>query len=107
MFNENVILFDTEREKFLPLSYTRPISFFRVGIRTIKEKWELYYKNVSVRTVDYLSSKYSCVLQEENLWINSSIIPNENLILEINSLRKGEVLKSKGIVIAINNCFID
>ena len=41
----NVILFDTDRENLFPLSLTRPISNFRVGILTIKEKWELYYKS--------------------------------------------------------------
>ena len=40
----NVILFDTDRENLYPLSLTRPISDFRVGILTIKEKWELFYK---------------------------------------------------------------
>ena len=54
----NVILFDTDRENLFPLSFTRPISDFRVGILTIKEKWEYYYNNVSVKTEDYLMDKF-------------------------------------------------
>ena len=46
----NVILFDDDRENLYPLSFTRPISDFRVGISTIKEKWEFYYNDVSVKT---------------------------------------------------------
>ena len=53
----NIILFDDEREEFLPLSYTRPVSYFRVGIFTIKEKWEKYYQYVSVKAEEYLSKK--------------------------------------------------
>ena len=99
----NVILFDTERINLYPLSLTRPISNFRVGILTIKEKWELYYKTVSVKTEGYLSKKFPCFTKKENLWINSSILPNKDLVTEINSLRKGEVLKKSSTIIAINN----
>ena len=99
----NVILFDTDRENLYPLSLTRPISDFRVGILTIKEKWEFYYKSTSVLTEDYLSEKFPCKIKKENLWINASVLPNDDLLTEINSLRKGEVLKKYSEVIAINN----
>ena len=99
----NIILFDTETVNLYPLKLTRPISNFRVGILTIKEKWELYYKTVSFKTEDYLSKKFPCVVMKENLWINSSILPNKDLVTEINSLRKGEVLKKSSVIIAINN----
>ena len=37
-----VVLFDTEEnyQNLLPLSYTRPVAAFRIGIVTIREKWE-------------------------------------------------------------------
>ena len=50
----NLILFDKNHSNYLPLSFTRPISFFRIGILTIKEKWQFYYNSVSVKTEDYL-----------------------------------------------------
>jgi len=99
----NVILFDTDRQNLYPLSFTRPISDFRVGILTVKEKWEVYYTSVSVKTEEYLSEKFPCITKKENLWINASILPNTDLVTEINSLRKGEVLKKEDVVIAINN----
>ena len=62
----NVILFDADRENLYPLSFTRPISDFRVGISTIKEKWEFYYNDVSVKTDDYLSEKFPIKIKKDN-----------------------------------------
>ena len=103
----NVILFDSNRSNFYPLSYTRPIAEFRIGILTIKEKWEYYYKNVSVSTEDYLSDKYPIIKKKENLWIDSSILPSKELITELNSLRNGELLESNDKVIAFKNSSFD
>ena len=38
----NIILFDTTQEhgNLLPLTFTRPIAELRVGINTLREKWE-------------------------------------------------------------------
>lgn len=38
----NIILFDTTRahENLLPLTFTRPLADIRIGIFTIREKWE-------------------------------------------------------------------
>jgi len=37
----NVILFDSNvRNALLPLSFTRPVADIRIGILTIREKWE-------------------------------------------------------------------
>ena len=88
----NTILFDHIRETFLPLSFTRPISELRIGIVTIKEKWEHYFSAVSVKTEDYLSAKFPIILTAENLWINAQVLPNQDIVDEINALQKGEVL---------------
>ena len=99
----NVILFDINRSNFYPLSYTRPISEFRIGILTIKEKWTHYYKNISTKTEDYLVSKYPIRKQKENLWIDASVLPSKELKTELDSLRNGEVLESNGKIIAFKN----
>jgi UDP-N-acetylglucosamine diphosphorylase/glucosamine-1-phosphate N-acetyltransferase len=99
----NVILFDSNRSNFYPLSYTRPISDFRIGILTIKEKWRHYYKNISTKTEDYLVSKYPMRKQKENLWIDASVLPSKELKTELDSLRNGEVLESNGKIIAFKN----
>lgn len=99
----NVILVDINRESFYPLSYTRPVAEFRIGILTIKEKWEKYYKNVSVKTDQYLSKKYPLNQTKDNLWINANIFPNKQLITELKGLRKGEALKKENKLIAFRN----
>lgn len=103
----NVILFDNNRAKYYPLSFTRPISYFRVGILTIKEKWEHYYKYVSVRTEDYLSQKFPIDIQKDNLWIDAKIIPSQALITELNSLRAGESLERNEEIIAFRSATFD
>ena len=99
----NVILFDNNRVNYYPLSFTRPIAYFRVGIFTIKEKWEQYYKSVSVKTEDYLSSKFALKVQKDNLWIDARIFPSQALITELNSLRIGEALAKNGVIFAFRN----
>ena len=39
---KNIILFDVNQQHFdlLPLAFTRPVSDIRIGILTIREKWE-------------------------------------------------------------------
>ena len=88
----NTILVDYNREAFLPLTFTRPISDLRIGIVTIKKKWECYFDTVSVKTEDYLSEKFPIQLSDENLWINAQVLPNQELVDEINTLQNGNVL---------------
>ena len=99
----NIILFDNNRSEFFPLSLTRPISQFRVGIFTIKEKWEKYYDSVSVFTDNYLSNKYPPIVLDDNIWINAQLIPNDSIITEINNLRIGESLKSDSKILAFRS----
>lgn len=96
----NIILFDHNREAFLPLTFTRPISDLRIGIITIKEKWEYYFNTVSVKTEDYLSEKFPIQLSDENLWINAQVLPNKELVDEINTLQNGDVLMTADVPIA-------
>ncbi len=99
----NIILFDTNRLNYYPLSLSRPISFFRVGILTIKEKWEQYFSSVSVKTDEYLSYKFPIILKDDNIWINAKTIPSTDLYTEINNLRVGESLEKDGELIAFRN----
>ena len=75
----NYILFDGEyRDNLLPLTYTKPVADLRIGILTIREKWEKYlgFTTTSV-TEDYLAEKFPMVEMEENIMINASVLPNE------------------------------
>jgi len=101
----NVIFFEETRKQFLPLTFTRPIADLRIGILTIREKWEkMLNVKTSSKTVDYLSKKYPIKLSstDTNIWINSSYFPNETLITEIKTLKINEVLMHSTTVIAAN-----
>ena len=85
----NYILFDgPNRAALLPFTYTRPVADIRIGILTIREKWELYL-GVTTTTVteDYLSDKYPMVEMEQNIMINASYIPNDALVNQIKNLK--------------------
>ena len=77
----NYILFDgPARNKLLPFTYTRPVADIRIGILTIREKWEKYLGfTTSTLTEDYLSIKYPMVELEENVMVNASFMPTANL----------------------------
>ena len=100
----NIILFDNKREDFYPLSLTRPIAEFRLGVLTIKEKWRSYFDSVSTLSNDYLAEKFNTKkIKEDNIWINSQLLPSKDIVTEIKSLRVGEVLKKESIILAFRN----
>ena len=98
----NYILFDGEyRDNLLPLTYTKPVADLRIGILTIREKWEKYlgFTTTSV-TEDYLAEKFPMVEMEENIMINASVLPNESLVAQIKQLKSDEALYAKGELLA-------
>ncbi len=99
----NYILFDSfNRNKLLPFVYTRPVADIRVGILTIREKWEkLLNAKTSTLTEDYLSIKYPLIKDKENVLINGSILPTKELADAINKLQQGETLAKGDFVIAM------
>jgi len=98
----NYILFDdSNRENLLPFTFTRPIAEIRVGILTIKEKWEHYLKSkVSFLAEEYLSDKYPMTKAKDNILIAGSICPNPALVEAIIKLKPGETLISEDTMIA-------
>ena len=98
----NYILFDGDvRQSLLPFTYTKPVADIRIGILTIREKWEkhLGLKTTTV-TEEYLEEKYPMVELEENILINASFCPSENLIEKIKNLSKNEAIFKGEDVIA-------
>jgi UDP-N-acetylglucosamine diphosphorylase/glucosamine-1-phosphate N-acetyltransferase len=98
----NYILFDPAEtwEDLLPLTWTRPISEIRIGILTIREKWEKHLgTTVSWLTRDFLRELFPVNLEEDNILINGSILPDLSVLKLIEGLEKGEVISTQGIVI--------
>jgi len=98
----NYILFDgTVRNALLPFTFTRPVADIRVGILTIREKWEKYlgYTTTTV-TEEYLSEKFPMVEMEQNVLINASFLPNEVLAEMVKSLESNQAIFKGEEVIA-------
>ena len=90
----NYILFDgPNRNKLLPFTYTRPVADIRIGILTIREKWERFlgYTTTTI-TEDYLSEKFPMVELEENILINASYLPKPELVEMIKNLNENEAI---------------
>lgn len=99
----NFILFDDHRNQLLPITFTRPVCDIRIGILTIREKWEKYLKaKTSTLTEDYLNKKFPLIEKTQNLLINGSICPNHKLLKDILSLKTGDALYSGDTLVAIN-----
>jgi UDP-N-acetylglucosamine diphosphorylase/glucosamine-1-phosphate N-acetyltransferase len=98
----NIILFDSDtRQHLLPLTFTRPVADIRVGILTIREKWEQWLEgNASYITEDYLSTKFPINISDDNLVIDGSVLPDQALVSRINALGYNEALVKNGELIA-------
>lgn len=99
----NYILFDDNRWHDLrPLTLTRPVADIRIGILTIKEKWEKYLgTQCSFKTQKYLEGKFKIKLADDNILINGGILPTPDLVERIKALQPNEALCKNGTLIAI------
>ncbi|MGB7785270.1 MAG: GlmU family protein [Salinimicrobium sp.] len=90
----NYILFDgPARDQFLPFTFTRPVADMRIGILSIREKWEKYLNTTtSTITEEYLSEKWPMVEMDENVMINASFLPTAELVEQIKNLRPKEAI---------------
>ena len=90
----NYILFDgSARNQLLPFTYTRPVADIRVGILTIREKWEkMLGFTTSTVTEDYLIDKFPMIEMEQNIFINASVLPTKHLVSLIQNLSENKAL---------------
>ena len=98
----NYILFDgTVRVSLLPLTYTKPVADLRIGILTIREKWEqMLGFTTTTLTEEYLEEKYPMVEMEQNVMINASFLPTDELVERIQDLKENQAVFKNEEVIA-------
>jgi UDP-N-acetylglucosamine diphosphorylase/glucosamine-1-phosphate N-acetyltransferase len=98
----NYILFDDSRwNNLLPLTFTRPAAEIRIGILTIREKWErMLETKCSWITRDYLSEKYSLKQEKDNIMLNGTVLPNKGILNEIQKLKPGQAIEANETVLA-------
>lgn len=102
----HIVLFDTQvvHDNLLPLSFTRPVSDFRVGILTLREKWERYCPGaeISQRTADYLNPKFhdGRAADPLSLHVAGNVVPDREFVDAVLALSSGEALVLDGEVLA-------
>ena len=96
-----ILFYGPNREALLPFTYTRPVADIRIGILTIREKWELFL-GVTTTTIteDYLTDKYPMVEMEDNVMINASCLPSYALVKQIKNLSKNQVIYDGDVIVA-------
>lgn len=95
----HIILYDPEdaRGNLLPMTYLRPICELRIGIDTLREKWQAVLPGAySYLTVDYLSTKYNIDPDAEScldtLYIAGDVVATSQLANQIENLEPGHAL---------------
>jgi len=97
------ILFDDSRRvNLLPLTFTRPVAEIRIGILTIKEKWEKALDSpCSYLTEGYLQEKYRPAEGDrESCLSNGGVIPDNKLVDSIKRLEGGQSIVWGDTIIA-------
>lgn len=93
---QHIILYDTKADygNLLPITFARPISGIRVGITTLREKWEaLVPGRYFIETADIMCDRLPDEIRnDETLYVCSSVIPTRAVADAVGSLRPGECL---------------
>lgn len=94
-----IALFDTwnRHQNLMPLTATRPVGALRLGITTIKEKWNPYSEHdVLFYSVDYLREAYPLPdFEGVYLFVAGNVIPDDHLVDRISELKRGEGLRNE------------
>jgi UDP-N-acetylglucosamine diphosphorylase / glucose-1-phosphate thymidylyltransferase / UDP-N-acetylgalactosamine diphosphorylase / glucosamine-1-phosphate N-acetyltransferase / galactosamine-1-phosphate N-acetyltransferase len=84
-----------------PFTYTRHIQDIRIGILTIREKWEHYLKIASANKWEdhYLDNEQSIKIEkgignDDYLLVHANVLPSKAVISKISKLQNGEFLTS-------------
>jgi len=98
----NYILFDGPvRNALLPFTYTRPVADIRIGILTIREKWEKRLgQTTTTLTEDYLEKKFPMVEMNANIMLNASFIPSDTLVTQVKNLKENEAIFKDNEIVA-------
>ena len=99
----NIVLFDNaNRSRLFPLTLTRAIGGIRIGIFTIKERWErITNQPVFVLTAPELKDLYASIPSGDCLFIDATIKPEKDLVDAILSLKVGEGMRDEHGVVAV------
>jgi UDP-N-acetylglucosamine diphosphorylase/glucosamine-1-phosphate N-acetyltransferase len=100
----NIILFDPAgcHENLLPLTYTRPVAEIRIGIFTMRRRWQtLLDAEYSWETEPYLSRKFPKTDAPDAIRVAANIVADRQLADRVKTLKNGEALYQEDQLIAV------
>lgn len=101
---KNLILFDDKDvwTDLLPITYTRPLADVRLGILSIRHKWQLRRRdvNVSTLTMPYLSKKYPVAECDSATFAAGNVCPDDKFVEAVENLADGEALMAGDTLLA-------
>lgn len=94
-----IVFFDTEEAHadLLPLSFTRPISMFRVGITTLAQKWDaLLEGEYFTWPVEYMRQRFATCdatsMDPDTLWLAGGLVADPDIAAAADALKPGEAI---------------
>ena len=101
--NMQIVLFEDHLvNSFLPLSHTRALADLFAGMYSVRERWQLYFEgeSVFVQTRVILQDLYETCPDGETLFINARLIPNQDALSAIQSLKTNEAFFIHDVCVA-------
>ncbi len=99
--------FPSSYQALQPLSLTRPVSEFRVGILTLREKWKKRLPNATLSYLipNYLKGKYppsdNNAAQEEHFTVASNILPDKQFIDAMMQMPPKSFYENEGEIVVL------
>lgn len=108
----SIYLFDSQEshENLLPLSFTRPVADFRLGLLTIKEKWMAFIPgDYHYLPVVYLREKFGMGPHDDgnHLFIAGALLPDHTTAKAVSMLAPGEALLDGESLLAFRGTYAD
>lgn len=100
----NIILFDPKeaRGNLLPLTYTRPVAEIRIGMSTMRERWQAFLPGeYSWETEDYLSKKFPMTQAADAVRVAANVVADALLAQAVAALQVGEALYHGDSLLAV------
>ncbi|GGH71885.1 UDP-N-acetylglucosamine diphosphorylase/glucosamine-1-phosphate N-acetyltransferase [Filimonas zeae] len=96
-----IVLYDpADRESFSPLTQTRAVGAFRMGMLTMQQRWQLWSNQpVFLFTAGYLQNLYPAIEEGAHIWVDAGVLPDEKLLHAILHLPYGQAIQdTQGII---------
>lgn len=100
----NIILFDPKeaRGNLLPLTYTRPVAEIRIGMSTMRERWQAFLPGeYSWETEDYLRKKFPMTQAADAVRVAANVVADAPLAQAVAALLDGEALYHGDSLLAV------